>query len=113
MKMSRHRAHPHCPIKRHDVKWPCNTPVVSFCGRPSWLRASRSFSACGRYLVWRVKFEPDVEALSRGSESAPNRAPIETSQLNGTTTPFLSQLGQNRPGMSAHLSEGAFVGGFR
>src|ERR1700682_1197646 len=109
MKTLQRRAHPRCPIKRHDVKWPCDAPVVSFLRAPVLAAGVPVIFGLRPVFVWRVKFEPDVDALSRGSESAPNRAPIETSQLSGTTTPFLSQLGQNRPSMSAHLPEGAFV----
>jgi hypothetical protein len=32
MKTLQRRAHPRCPIKRHDVKWPSDAPVVSFAG---------------------------------------------------------------------------------
>src|ERR1700682_5182954 len=41
MKTLQRRAPPRCPIKRHDVKWPCDAPVVSFGGLPSLPRSSR------------------------------------------------------------------------
>jgi hypothetical protein len=66
MKVLQRRAHLRCPIKRHDVKWPCDAPVVSFLRAPVFA-AGVPVSAFGRSLILQFKFEPDVEDLSRGS----------------------------------------------
>jgi hypothetical protein len=72
MKMLQRRARPRCPIKRHDVKWPCDPPRLShFSGaRRCRERSLQSLSAYRRNLVCWIKFEPDVDGLSRGSGQA-------------------------------------------
>jgi hypothetical protein len=63
------------------VKWPCDAPVVSFAGA-RLCRGRPDFFGFWPKSGWQVKFEPDVDALSRGSV---DRWDIAGNEVTATT----------------------------